>query len=252
MNSMASADPVADFVFVVAPHNSYPVMPGDMSQASLCPNNQPQGHLIPGNPPVLMPSVNDLSAHKVLKEGKVLGAIQILIGLVHISLGSVMATVLSGSYIPVSFYGGFPFWGGIWFIISGSLLVAAENQPNSTCLLNGSVGLNIFSVICSAVGIILFITDLSLVGTYTDYGYYSRYDSWGVNPGMAVSGVLLIFCLLEFCVACTSSHFGCKLACCQYNNESVVIPNVCAANPVEFLQPSNSIPSYSSIAPGSR
>ncbi|PNI45108.1 MS4A8 isoform 6, partial [Pan troglodytes] len=160
MNSMTSAVPVANSVLVVAPHNGYPVTPGIMSQVPLYPNSQPQVHLVPGNPPSLVSNVNGQPVQKALKEGKTLGAIQIIIGLAHIGLGSIMATVLVGEYLSISFYGGFPFWGGLWFIISGSLSVAAENQPYSYCLLSGSLGLNIVSAICSAVGVILFITDL--------------------------------------------------------------------------------------------
>ncbi|KAF5927379.1 hypothetical protein HPG69_018979 [Diceros bicornis minor] len=65
------------------------------------------------------------------------------------------------------------------FIISGSLSVSAENYPKSSCLLNGSLGLNIVSAICSVVGIILFITDLSLASTSA---YSERYycHAWGV------------------------------------------------------------------------
>ncbi|XP_076699044.1 membrane-spanning 4-domains subfamily A member 8 [Callospermophilus lateralis] len=248
-NSTTPAGPMANSVFVVTPHNGYPVLPGAVSQVPLYPNNQPQVHLIPGNPSGFVSSVNGLVPQRVLKEGKVLGALQILIGLVHIGLGSIMATVLSGYYVSISFYGGFPFWGGIWFIISGSFSVAAENQPNSSCLLNSSVGLNIFSAVCSAVGIILFITDISLVRTYADLNYYPPYYNWGVNPGVAISAVLLLFCLLEFCVACTSSHFGCQLACC-HNNVGTVIPNVYATNPVVIPEPPNSVPSYSNVGQG--
>ncbi|XP_064221562.1 membrane-spanning 4-domains subfamily A member 8 [Aotus nancymaae] len=247
MNSMASAVPVANSVFVVTPHNGYPVASG-VSQVPLYPNNQPQVHLVPGNPG-LVSNVNMQPVQKVLKEGKTLGAIQIIIGLFHIGLGSTLATVLTGQYVSISFYGGYPFWGGMWFIISGSLSVAAENQPSSYCLLSGSLGLNIVSAISSAVGVILLITDLSISHSY---GYPNHYpDTWGVNPGMAISGVLLIFSLLEFGIACTSSHFGCQLLCCQPSNVgqvSVIYPNVYAANPVVTPEPvtSPSPPSYSS------
>ncbi|XP_003909805.2 membrane-spanning 4-domains subfamily A member 8 [Papio anubis] len=244
MNSMTSAVPVANSVLVVAPHNGYPATPGIMSQVPLYPNNQPQVHLVPGNPPGLVSNVNRQPVQKTLKEGKTLGAIQIIIGLAHIGLGSIMATVLVGDYLSISFYGGFPFWGGLWFIISGSLSVAAENQPYSYCLLSGSLGLNIVSAICSAVGVILFITDLSIPHPYAYPNYYSY--AWGVNPGLAISGVLLVFCLLEFGIACTSSHFGCQLVCCQSSNVSVMYPNVYAANPVVIPEPVTSPPSYSS------
>ncbi|KAL1788199.1 membrane-spanning 4-domains subfamily A member 8 [Sigmodon hispidus] len=243
MNSMTSPVPITNSVYVVAPHNGYPVIPGAASQVPLHPSNQPQIHVIPGNLPSSVP------AQKVLKNGKVLGAIQILIGLVHIGLGSIMITNLFGYYVPISLYGGFPFWGGIWFIISGSLSVAAENHPNSPCLMNGSVGLNIFSAICSAVGVMLFIADMSVSGAYAHFSGYPYY-SW--KTGMATSGVLLIFCVLEFCITSVSSHFGCKVACCQYNNVDVVIPNVYAANPVVFPEPLNPLPSYSSVVQDSR
>uniref|UniRef100_A0A2K5EAL9 Membrane spanning 4-domains A8 n=1 Tax=Aotus nancymaae TaxID=37293 RepID=A0A2K5EAL9_AOTNA len=186
MNSMASAVPVANSVFVVTPHNGYPVASG-VSQVPLYPNNQPQVHLVPGNPG-LVSNVNVQPVQKVLKEGKTLG-------------------------------------------------------------LSGSLGLNIVSAISSAVGVILLITDLSISHSY---GYPNHYpDTWGVNPGMAISGVLLIFSLLEFGIACTSSHFGCQLLCCQPSNVgqvSVIYPNVYAANPVVTPEPvtSPSPPSYSS------
>uniref|UniRef100_I3MRE4 Membrane spanning 4-domains A8 n=1 Tax=Ictidomys tridecemlineatus TaxID=43179 RepID=I3MRE4_ICTTR len=246
MNSMTPAGPMANSVFVVAPHNGYPVLPGAASQVPLYPNNQPQVHLIPGNPSGFGSIVNGLVPQKVLKEGKVLGALQILIGLVHIGLGSIMVTVLSGYYVPISFYGGFPFWGGIW--VRNSSRPQLSFQKPVPC--RSSVGLNIFSAICSAVGIILFITDISLVGTYADLHYHPPYYNWGVSPGVAISAVLLLFCLLEFCVACTSSHFGCQLACCHYNNVGTVIPNVYATNPVVIPEPPNSVPSYSSVGQG--
>lgn len=43
---------------------------------------------------------------------------------------------------------------------------------------------------------------------------------WFQAPGMAISGLLLIFCLLEVCVASASAHFGCQLTCYQTSNVS--------------------------------
>lgn len=250
MNSQ-QAGPTANPVFMVGPHNRYPVIPGGMTQIPLYPYNQPQVHLIPGNPPGVEPSVCVQPAQKALKEGKVLGAIQILIGLIHISLGSVMGTYISRwYYIGVSFYGGFPFWGGIWFILSGSFSVSAEKQPRNTCLLGGSLGLNIISAISSMTGIILLIVDMSINTPYMYPDYYPYQDE---TPGMAISGVLLIFCLLEFCIACTSAHFGCQLVCCSQNNVDVVYPNVFVANATVIPEPANSPPPmYSSEVQGSR
>uniref|UniRef100_A0A673UC52 Membrane spanning 4-domains A8 n=1 Tax=Suricata suricatta TaxID=37032 RepID=A0A673UC52_SURSU len=214
---MASARPMANSTFVGAPHSGYPEVQGGVCQVPPYPSNQPQVHFIPVIPPGLKSPVIEHPAQRTLKDGKALGAIQILIGLIHVGLGSIMATVLSGNYTAISFYGGFPFWGGIWFIVSGSLSVSAENQPKSSHLLNSSLGLNIVSAVCSVVGITLFIMDMSLSTINAHPDYYPPYDTWGVTPGVAISGVLLIFCLLEFCVACASSHLGCQLVCCQHN-----------------------------------
>lgn len=43
---------------------------------------------------------------------------------------------------------------------------------------------------------------------------------WFQVPGTAISGLLLIFCLLEVCIASASAHFGCQLTCYQTNNVS--------------------------------
>ncbi|XP_046500311.1 membrane-spanning 4-domains subfamily A member 8-like isoform X2 [Equus quagga] len=225
MNSMTSAGPTANSVFVVTPQNGYPVIPGGMPQVSLYPSNQPQVHVISRSPPGLEPSVSVQPAQRALKEGKALGTVQILIGLIHIGLGFIMLTVLYGYYVAISFYGGFPFWGGV--------------------LLNGSLSLNIVSAICSVIGIILFITDLSLIPTYAYTDHFPYPDTWGVTPGSAISAVLLIFCILEFCVASTSSHFGCQLVCCQHNNVGVVYPTVCVSNPVVIPEPANPPSAYS-------
>ncbi|XP_057585832.1 membrane-spanning 4-domains subfamily A member 8-like [Hippopotamus amphibius kiboko] len=245
MNPMTSSGPVANSAFMVTPQNAYIVLPGDTSQVPLHPNYQPQVQVIHGNTPGLGPSMSQQPAEKALKEGKVLGAIQILIGVIHFGLGLVMVSFLSVT--TVSLYTGFPLWGGIWFIISGSLSVSAEKNPRSSCLLNSSLGLNIISAICSVVGIIVFIIDLSIATPYSYPGRYPDTPSWVVIPGMAVSGVLLIFCLLEFCIASAAAHFGCQLVCYQPNNVGMVHPNVYVTNPVVIPEPVNSPPNYSKV-----
>uniref|UniRef100_H0XHH0 Membrane spanning 4-domains A8 n=1 Tax=Otolemur garnettii TaxID=30611 RepID=H0XHH0_OTOGA len=262
MNSMTSADPTANSTFATAPQgsypaaappSSYPIIPRVVSQVPLYPNNQPQVHLIPGNPPGLESNVNVnvQPAQNRLKEGKTLGAIQILIGLFHLGLSSVLATVLYGDYLAISFYRGFVFWGGICFIISGSLSVAAENQPNSSCLLNASVGLNIVSAICASVGFIHFIVDLSVNTSYIHPNHYPY--PWGVAPGLMASGVLLVFCLLELGVSVAAAHFGCQMVCCPRNTVSTIYPNVYATSTAFIPEPSNmpAPPRYSSEVQGS-
>ncbi|XP_023612154.1 membrane-spanning 4-domains subfamily A member 8-like isoform X1 [Myotis lucifugus] len=243
MNLMTSAGPTANSVFVMASHHGYPVNPGSMSQVPLYPLNQPQVHQISGNQPGLEPSAPMQPAQRSLKEAKVLGAIQILIGLIHIGLGIILGTILPGGYTAISFYGGYPFWGGILFIISGSLSVTSEQLPRSSCLLKGSMGLSIASAICSLVGIMLFITDMAINNLHSSF---SSCPCSGMVSEVTTSTVLFIFSLLEFCIACTSAHFGCKLFHYSHNNGTVVFHTIYVTNPVANPEPVNSPPSYSS------
>ncbi|XP_036179316.1 membrane-spanning 4-domains subfamily A member 8-like [Myotis myotis] len=233
MNLMTSEGPIANPVFVK----------GSMSQVPVYPLNQPQVHQISGNPPGLEPPVPMQPAQRSLKEANVLGAIQILIGLIHIGLGIILGTMLPGTFVSVSFYGGYPFWGGILFIISGSLSVASEQLPRSSCLLKGSMGLSIASAVCSVLGIMLFIADMVINSLYV---HNSSHPCSEMVSGVATSAVLFIFILLGFCIACMSAHFGCKLVRYSHNNGTVVFQTVYVTNPVANSEPVNSPPSYSS------
>ncbi|XP_020941116.1 membrane-spanning 4-domains subfamily A member 8-like [Sus scrofa] len=232
MNPMNTAGPAPNSVFVVTSPDGYTVLPSGMTQ--VYPSYQPQAFV--GQPP----------AQGTLKEGKALGAVQILIGLFYLGLASIMGTVLARGYLAISFNGGFPFWAGIWFIVSGSLSVTAEKQPRSSCLLNSSLGFNILSAIYSLVGICLFTAELVIAPSFLWTDHHSP-PFWNVITGIAISSVFLIFCLLEFCIACACAHFGCQLVCYKPKTVGMVIPNIYVANPVVNPEPENTPPDYSNI-----
>lgn len=73
MTPVTSPGPTANPVYVVAPHNSYPVVPGTVTQVPLYPSHQPQVHVISGNLPGLVPAGTGLPTQRVLKKGQVLG-----------------------------------------------------------------------------------------------------------------------------------------------------------------------------------
>ncbi|EMP26062.1 Olfactory receptor 9G4 [Chelonia mydas] len=132
-------------------------------------------------------------------------AIQILIGLMHIGFGGVAAVFVGYNiYISISVIGGYPFWGGLFFVISGSLSVAAENHRN-TCLVRGSLGMNITSAIFSAIGIILFLTDLIINVSY----YWRNYE----EAAKGITVMLFLMTILEFSVAVSTSYFACQAIC---------------------------------------
>ncbi|XP_028915193.1 B-lymphocyte antigen CD20 isoform X1 [Ornithorhynchus anatinus] len=93
-----------------------------------------------------------------MREAKPLGAVQIMNGLIHIALGGILMVPL-GVYAPICITIWYPLWGGIMFIISGSLLVAAENSP-SNILAKAKVGMNVISLFSAITGIIILIMDV--------------------------------------------------------------------------------------------
>uniref|UniRef100_A0A674JSG8 Membrane spanning 4-domains A8 n=1 Tax=Terrapene triunguis TaxID=2587831 RepID=A0A674JSG8_9SAUR len=145
-------------------------------------------------------------------------AIQILIGLMHIGFGGVSAVfVVYHFYVSISVIGGYPFWGGLFFVISGSLSVAAENHRN-TCLVRGSLGMNITSAIFSGIGIILFLTELII--NASDYSHdYEVYLWLGAAKGIMV--MLFLMTILEFSIAVSISYFACQAICYTPNTVSL-------------------------------
>uniref|UniRef100_A0A8C6VAS8 Membrane-spanning 4-domains subfamily A member 8-like n=1 Tax=Naja naja TaxID=35670 RepID=A0A8C6VAS8_NAJNA len=144
-------------------------------------------------------------------EPKVLGAVQIMIGLVHIGFGAVSRSLFT-SYFTLSGIGGYPFWGGLFFISSGSLCIAAASHPNPG-LVKSSVGMNITSAIMACIGIILYMRQLIII-TSPLYNITVIIDTVQ-NITYGFSSVLLLFSMLEFCIAVSLAHFGCQAACCR-------------------------------------
>ncbi|ETE58028.1 Membrane-spanning 4-domains subfamily A member 8A, partial [Ophiophagus hannah] len=147
-------------------------------------------------------------------------AIQIMIGLIHIGFGAISLCLFSPYYLTLSGVGGYPFWGGIFFISSGSVCVSAAIRPNRA-LVKSSVGLNITSAIMALTGITLYLCEL--IFSNNIWGYYTQYYTDNLidaaerlqSVGSGLSSVLLLFSLLEFCIAVSLAHFGCQATCCS-------------------------------------
>ncbi|XP_005331696.2 membrane-spanning 4-domains subfamily A member 18 isoform X1 [Ictidomys tridecemlineatus] len=127
-------------------------------------------------------------------EVRTLGAIQIIIGLMHVFSG---INPLLYSDRSVTGMSGYLFWGGLSYIASGSLSVLAEKDP-SPCVVNGSIAMNVVSAVFSLTGISIFILDMSVPREINMKAYV---------------GSLLPFVLLEFFLTCVVSHFGCQAVC---------------------------------------
>ncbi|KAM6160713.1 B-lymphocyte antigen CD20 [Erethizon dorsatum] len=93
-----------------------------------------------------------------MRESKALGAIQIMNGLFHIALGGLLM-IPTGVHEPICVAVWYPLWGGVMFIISGSLLVAAEKTSRKS-LIRVKVTMNSLTLFAAISGIILLIMDI--------------------------------------------------------------------------------------------
>ncbi|XP_054999786.1 membrane-spanning 4-domains subfamily A member 18 [Sorex araneus] len=170
------------------PGNTQPV-PGYPPNPSGNTSNQFQWNLS-------FPSFSTFDFKKfTIEEAKTLGAIQILIGLMHI-FSSINFWMYKYNLLGES---GYMIWGGIAFVVSGSLSVYTEKDPNP-CVVNVSVGANIVSAVCSLLGICIIITDM-IYGTHH------------ITSNISMSATLFPFSLLEFILSCELSYFGFQAVC---------------------------------------
>ncbi|KAK6477927.1 membrane-spanning 4-domains subfamily A member 4A-like [Huso huso] len=143
---------------------------------------------------------------------KALGVVQIMIGIMSLPFGLDMVT-------RHSFIGAIalPLWTGIWYIISGSLAVAAENTRRRG-LVKACLGMNIVSSVFAGFGIILY----SISVTILSFDISPHYNQLlidvdylnSINMTLGIVAVLLVLNILEMCIAIATSAFGCKSECC--------------------------------------
>ncbi|XP_041094951.1 membrane-spanning 4-domains subfamily A member 4D-like [Polyodon spathula] len=192
-------------------------------------------------------------------EPRVLGTVQIIVGVINILFG----VVLSRTLWSVAVILGAPFWTGVFYIISGSLSVAADRTPRIS-LVKGTLAMNVLSSIAAGIGIIIYLVDLAVWSRCKSYPHHSsgRDDDSAVLFNSAAQGlksVLLLFTILEFCVAISVSAFGCKAVChgAQDQTPMVVIQSTCntASAPSAGVQNIYSLaappfnPSYTPLPP---
>ncbi|KAL8164738.1 UNVERIFIED_CONTAM: hypothetical protein K2H54_003625 [Gekko kuhli] len=192
-------------------------------------------------------------------EQKVLGGVQILLGLTCLGFGGVLC--LLNDYLQV-IGSGAPFWMGSLFLVSGSLCVLSERR-GGCCWLLLATFFNLASVVAVCVGLAFGVADLEYL-RYMDYsikeacqgegGYRGGYGDYGGGYGSwratrspdndwrlqackdrmrnllnIVSGVqilLLIFSVAALGIALFCFGYGLRTLCCsrQANSEENYVP----------------------------
>nr|XP_025041871.1 membrane-spanning 4-domains subfamily A member 12-like isoform X1 [Pelodiscus sinensis] len=179
-------------------------------------------------------------------------------GFMHIGFGIVLTTI-TNVYTSVFVMGEIPFLGGVSFIISGCLSIGAEKSPTECAevwflvrgeetfqgrcgvhmknlMVKGSQTMNVISAIFALLGIVAFIIDLNINGLYhSNFDYYN----YLVMAGNGISIVLLIFTILEFCIAVATALFWCRATRVNSNEAMLIVPNTIRA---DLLVPTAELP----------
>ncbi|KAM9325078.1 membrane-spanning 4-domains subfamily A member 8-like [Gastrophryne carolinensis] len=155
---------------------------------------------------IIPPATQSFAFHQKFLEGKpkALGIVMVVVGIIHIGLGTGLLFTPSTTTL----FSGLPFWGAVFYIVAGSLLISAEQKP-SRCLVQGSLGLNIIISILCVIGLILSIVDISFFYCYYD-GYHGHYYCYDNNAGNVIRAFFILTYLLLFSVSVTNSVFGCR------------------------------------------
>ncbi|XP_076006678.1 membrane-spanning 4-domains subfamily A member 15-like [Genypterus blacodes] len=161
-----------------------------------------------------------------------LGALQILVGLIHIGL------TLIPCNIGPSYWGGFaetvcPYWLGALFMLFGIACILSDKFP-SPCLVISNVMLNLAGVAFAITAIVLYSINLARANVYNlcqrDYNYwYGSHTTVAPSPdekylmercmdGQAIilmllrgiNAVLIIMSALQLCLTISSAVLGIK------------------------------------------
>ncbi|XP_062952075.1 high affinity immunoglobulin epsilon receptor subunit beta [Cynocephalus volans] len=165
----------------------------------------------------LKKSASSLPQHTWLtflkKEVIFLGVTQILIGLICLCFGTIVCSAFNFSDFEedffLSFKAGYPFWGAIFFDISGLLSIILEKK-NTTYLARGRLGANTVSSIAGGIGIIILIIDLRKSSTFIgDCQEAVEVDfCFGVSFSTEIVVMMLFLTILGFCSAVSLTVYG--------------------------------------------
>ncbi|KAG8505739.1 Membrane-spanning 4-domains subfamily A member 5, partial [Galemys pyrenaicus] len=148
---------------------------------------------------------------------KVIGSVQILLGLMNFSFGVILLFTLEStqSRFPFIFLSGYPFWSSILFINSGAFLVALERKATET-MVKMSRFVNLLSAVAAMAGVFLITFAFIL-----DQDYLCGFAQ-NAQPCHAVTtlfvGILVMlmtFTVIELFISATISILSSPFVCCE-------------------------------------
>ncbi|XP_070619904.1 membrane-spanning 4-domains subfamily A member 4A-like isoform X1 [Erythrolamprus reginae] len=151
-----------------------------------------------------------------------LGITQIFIGITGIIFG-ILLDVTDGFFIIyISIM--MPYWSGILYIISGSVAVAAARNPKIP-LVKGALSMNVISAVTAGIGIVILGITLPTVRFHFMYFCSEPLEVCleTIHIVEGILAILLVFTIVEFCIAISLSSFGCKMLCRNTFTETVVV-----------------------------
>ncbi|XP_047371780.1 membrane-spanning 4-domains subfamily A member 6D-like [Sciurus carolinensis] len=185
---------------------------------------------------------------KLLKgEVKVIGTVQIMCGLMVLSLGIILASAPFSphftSVFSILLRSGYPFIGSLCFVICGSLSIVIEKKSTKP-LVSSNLVMSILSTLCGLVGFILISVNLHALGPASQqceldqqsqptvhYGFYYHYggdasrDCYMAKASLTgVLSVMLIGTMLESCLAVLMVVLWWKQAHSDYSGSVLFLP----------------------------
>ncbi|XP_056419553.1 membrane-spanning 4-domains subfamily A member 4A-like [Hyla sarda] len=135
------------------------------------------------------PSVQSPPFYQMFLKGqpKALGAVQIALGFVHFLIGTVLLYT-TNAYTSVVAYCYIAYWGGGFYIISGSLVVSVADKK-TLGLVKGALAINLISGLISLAEFSLVIIDIV-------HPYYYYYGPCYTNPCTIFENTIFIIRLI--------------------------------------------------------
>uniref|UniRef100_G1SWH7 Membrane spanning 4-domains A6A n=1 Tax=Oryctolagus cuniculus TaxID=9986 RepID=G1SWH7_RABIT len=186
----------------------------------------------------------DSLKHYLKSEVKVTGAIQILSGVMVLSLGIILASASFSQHFTSVFSillkSGYPFIGALCFILSGILSIITEKRSTKS-LVHSSLAISILSVLSALLGFILLFINLAALGSasqqcevntttipHVSWFPYASYEEWDCYMAKTtLTGALslmLIHTVLELFLAVLAAVLWWKQAHSDFPGSVLLLP----------------------------